>query len=219
MQVLLVEDDKLIRDNMIEMLKREGFVVKHASDGESAIKIYKHEPVDIIILVLGLPDIDGIQVLKKIRKKNATIPILLLTARDSIEEKVIGLDAGADDYITKPFNIEELMARLRVLERRLGTASSSEIVIGGITLDTAKHIVISGEENLILSRREYMLLKVLMESAGAIQSKQNIEDKLYNWGEEVASNTIEVHVSNLRKKLPAGFIQTIRGLGYMVKKK
>lgn len=218
MQILLVEDDESLADGMVSALNREGFTVKRVADGKTALACYKTEAPDIIVLDLGLPDMDGLSVLNSIRKKGATIPVLVLTARDSLEAKVKGLDSGADDYLTKPFELGELMARLRVLERRLGTATTSEIVVGPITLDTATHIVTREGEPLALSRREYMVLKALMEHIGAIKTRESIEDKLYSWGDEVASNAVEVHISNLRKKLPQDFIHTVRGIGYMIKK-
>jgi DNA-binding response OmpR family regulator len=183
-----------------------------------AIQVVKTEPPDIVILDLGLPDIDGLEVLKQLRKINAALPVLLLTARDTIEDKVTGLDAGADDYLPKPFDMPELLARLRVLERRLGTAQSNEIIIGDVALSTTSHQVLFQGEELELSKREYMLLKALMESAGKVQTRNSLESKLYSWDDSVASNALEVHIHNLRKKLGTEFIKTVRGVGYTVKK-
>ncbi len=218
MRLLLVEDDASLAAGMVRALKREGFAVSHVIDGKHAILFCKTDHPDIIILDLGLPDMDGLDVLKQIRRFDIKIQVLILTARDSLDEKVAGLDKGADDYLTKPFELDELLARLRVLERRIGSARSSEIEIGPVVIDTAEHRVkLSG--NLIpLSKREYMLLKTLMESAGIIQARAKLEGRLYSDGEEVASNVIEVHIHNLRKKLGSGFIHTIRDVGYLVKK-
>jgi two-component system OmpR family response regulator len=218
MQILLVEDDPSLADGMVSALKREGFVVNHVATGELAYSSVSTEPPDIVILDLGLPDMDGLEVLKKIRRKNKNVQVLILTAREALEDKITGLDTGADDYLTKPFEPKELMARLRVLERRLGIASNSTIVIGAVTLDMASHVVMLDGEMLTLSKREYMLLKALMERAGSILTRENLETKLYSWGEELLSNAIDVHIHNLRKKLPDRFIQTVRGMGYMVKK-
>ncbi len=218
MHILLVEDDSLIADGIINALEREMFAVNHVTEGKTALNLINVEPPDILILDLGLPDIDGLEVLKQLRKKNSTLPVLILTARDLLDDKLQGLDSGADDYITKPFELKELIARLRVLERRLSNTNASEISIGDVTLNTTTLQTTLNKESLQLSKREYMLLKALMESAGAIQTKDNLEAKLYSWGEEIASNAIEVHIHNLRKKLPSGFIQTVHGMGYIIKK-
>lgn len=218
MQILLVEDDHILAIGLQKTLKMAGFVVNTVGTGEAAIYIIQTETPDIVILDIGLPDINGLEVLEKIRPKFPALPVLLLTARDSVMDKVAGLDSGADDYLTKPFNIDELIARLRVFERRLGTSSNNCISIQGVELDTKSHIVTLDNIMLELSRREYMLLKALMESAGKILSKEQLENKLYSWGEEISSNTIEVHIHNLRKKLHKDFIKNIRGIGYTVKK-
>ena len=218
MQILLVEDDYVLATGLQKTLNTKGFVTNCVGSGEAAIHIIKTETPDIVILDIGLPDIDGLKVLTSIRPKFPDLPVLLLTARDSITDKVAGLDSGADDYLTKPFDIEELIARLRVLERRLATSSNNRIHISGVELDTASHIVTVDNNPLDLSRREYMLLKALMESAGKILSKEQLENKLYSWGEEVSSNAIEVHIHNLRKKLHKDFIKNVRGIGYTVKK-
>jgi len=217
MQILLIEDDIALADALTLTLKREGFVVNHLTHGKQAIHSVEIELPDIVILDLGLPDIDGTDVLKAIRKQSAELPVLVLTARTSLEEKVTGLDLGADDYLPKPFEIAELMARLRVFGRRASTLKHSGLTIGSVTLDDISHQVIVDKDNIDLSRREFMILKALMENAGRVQTRDNLESKLYSWGEEVASNTIEVHIHHLRKKLPTKFIQTLRGIGYIIK--
>lgn len=216
MQILLVEDDRLLAEGIVSALKRAGFAVNWLADGNAASTFLAAEPPDILLLDLGLPDMDGLDLLRLVRHKKLHTQVLILTARDSTGAKVAGLDAGADDYLTKPFAVEELLARLRVLERRLGNASSALIQVGPLSLDTSHHLVRLNNEALILSRREYMLLKALVEHVGVIQTKEGLEAKLYSWGDEVASNAIEVHIHNLRKKLPADFIRTVRGIGYMV---
>ncbi len=216
MQILLVEDDHILATGLQKTLTTEGFVTNCVGTGEAAIHIIKTETPDIVILDIGLPDINGLEVLQKVRPKFPNLPVLLLTARDSVMDKVSGLDSGADDYLTKPFNIEELIARLRVFERRLGTSSNNCISIQGVELDTTSHIVNLDGTILDLSRREYMLLKALMESAGKILSKEQLENKLYSWGEEISSNAIEVHIHNLRKKLHKNFIKNVRGIGYTI---
>ncbi len=174
------------------------------------------DPPDMAILDLGLPDMDGLEVLRRVRGRNLDLPILLLTARAGLDDRVTGLDSGADDYLAKPFEMSELFARLRVMERRLTTARTSEITIGDVTLDTKHNTVVAGGAEIELSRREFMLLKSLMESAGRVQTRNALESRLYSWGEEVASNALEVHVHHLRKKLGSEFIKTVRGVGYKV---
>ncbi len=216
MHILLVEDDNLLADGIVSALKRAGFAVSWLDNGKAASTFLAAEPPDILLLDLGLPDMDGLELLRLVRHKKFPTQVLILTARDSTNAKVAGLDAGADDYLTKPFELDELLARLRVLERRLGNASTAMIQVGPLKLDTSHHLALLNDEPMNLSRREYMLLKALVEHVGIIQTKEGLESKLYSWGDEVASNAIEVHIHNLRKKLPADFIKTLRGIGYMV---
>lgn len=217
MQILFVEDDIALADALTESLQGEGFVVNHLAKGELAINSIKTTLPDIVVLDLGLPDIDGMAVLKAIRKISADLPVLILTARASIEDKVMGLDLGADDYLAKPFEVDELLARLRVFERRASTSKHAGLTIGDVTIDSVSHQVTINDSIIELSRREFMVLKALMENAGRVQTRDSLESKLYSWGEEVASNTIEVHIHHLRKKLPNHFIQTLRGIGYIIK--
>lgn len=217
MQVLLIEDDLALAEALTQTLKSEGFSINHLTHGLQAISSVKTELPDILILDLGLPDIDGTEVLKLIRKESADLPVLVLTARTALEDKVKGLDLGADDYLAKPFEVAELMARLRVFERRASSLKHSGLSLGDVTIDSASHQVFVKDKNIYFSRREFMLLKALMENAGRVQTRDSLESKLYSWGEEVASNTIEVHIHHLRKKLPANFIKTLRGIGYIVK--
>ena len=216
MRILLVEDDALLADGIVSAVQQAGFVVNWLSSGRAACTYLVAEPPDILLLDLGLPDIDGMDVLKLVKQKKLPTQVLILTARDSTDAKVAGLDCGADDYLTKPFAREELLARLRVLERRLGNASSAIIHVGPLSLNTTHQQVSLDGVQLMLSRREYMLLKALVEHVGLIQTKEGLEAKLYSWGDDVASNAIEVHIPNLRKKLPENFIRTVRGIGYMV---
>jgi DNA-binding response OmpR family regulator len=216
MHILLAEDDSLLADGIITALKRSGFAVTWINNGKTASAYLAAESPDILLLDLGLPDMDGMELLQLVRQKKFKTQVLILTARDSTTEKVAGLDAGADDYLTKPFEVDELLARLRVLERRLGNVPTALMKVGSVTLDTTHHLVLLYDKPINLSRREYMLLKALIEHVGIIQTKETLEGKLYSWGDEVASNAIEVHIHNLRKKLPANFIRTVRGIGYMV---
>lgn len=217
MKILLVEDDQALAEGLQKALVHEHFVVNGVSTGNDALHVIDTDLPDIVILDIGLPDIDGLQVLKKLRKKHQDLPVLLLTARDGIDDKVAGLDSGADDYLTKPFDMLELLARLRMLGRRTGATATSEIVIGPICMDTASHEVSCDNELIELSPREYMLLKTLMENRGRVQTRDSLESRLYSWGEEISSNSIQVHIHNLRKKLVPDFITTIRGIGYIVK--
>jgi len=216
MPILLVEDDHDLASGLQQALQTDGFAVNHVATGNAALAAIEAEAPEIVILDIGLPDISGLTVLKRLRISHPELPVLLLTARTSIDDKVTGLDSGADDYLAKPFEMEELLARLRVLQRRLGTVKSSAIDIDTISLDTTtREVRVDGNE-IELSRREYMLLKALMENTPRIQTREALETKLYAWGEEVSSNAIEVHIHNLRKKLVPGFIKTIRGVGYVV---
>ena len=218
MQILLVEDDLLLADGLRTGLRREGFAVNHVATGKAALSTFSAEKPEIVILDLGLPDMDGLKVLEHLRTGDKGPSVLILTARDTTEDKVSGLDLGADDYLVKPFEMPELLARLRALERRTTAVQTSKISIGPVVLDTLTHRVSVDGEELELPRREYMLLKALMENSGRILSRESLEEKLYGWGEELASNSIEVHVHHLRRKIQAEFIKTVRGVGYTVSK-
>ncbi|GAB4290830.1 MAG: quorum sensing response regulator transcription factor QseB [Methylophaga sp.] len=217
MQVLLIEDDASLAEGLKRSLSREGFIVNHLTEGRQAVSAVATAPPDMLVLDLGLPDMDGQQALRAIRKLNAELPILILTARASLEDKVTGLDNGADDYLAKPFEIDELLARLRVFERRLSSFKHADLTIGNVTMDSKAQTVRVSDQEIELSRREFMLLKMLMENAGRVQTRDSLEGKLYSWGEEIASNAIEVHIHHLRKKLPDNFIKTVRGVGYTIK--
>ena len=216
MQILLVEDDASLAAGLKSALGRAGFSANHVSSGSEALTAVKAERPDIVVLDLGLPDMDGLDVLALLQKQEVPIPVLVLTARDSLDDKIIGLDRGADDYLAKPFDMQELAARLRVFERRLSTVNTSTIVIGNVELDASAHSVTIAGAEVDLPRREYMLLKTLMESAGKVLTRDALETRLYSWGEEVSSNALEVHIHHLRKKLPANMIKTVRGIGYTV---
>lgn len=218
MNLLLVEDDISLSQGIAMALEREGFLVAKAFNGKQALEACANQLPDIVILDLGLPDIDGVEVLETIRKKYQLLPVIILTARSNLEDKVKALDEGADDYLAKPFDMPELLARLRVISRRLGTSNTSSISIDQVTLDLAAHTVLNNNEPVNLSRREYTVLKSLMENAGRVQTKESLEQKLYGYGDDVSSNTVEVHISHLRKKLPRDLIKTIRGVGYTIKK-
>jgi two-component system OmpR family response regulator len=218
MRLLLVEDDTRLAEELSKSLRHKGYAITHVPTAQNALGSLASNEFSMMILDLGLPDMDGIALLKKAKKKYTDLSVIILTARDTTTDKIDGLDAGADDYLAKPFDIEELLARLRAMERRLGTATSSLIDINEVSLDVASHELGVFGEKVELPRREFMLLKALMENHGRIQSKEHLEKTLYEWGEEVSSNAIEVHIHNLRKRLPEKFIKTIRGVGYSVPK-
>jgi two-component system, OmpR family, response regulator QseB len=218
MRILLVEDDLLLGDGLYTGLSHEGYTVDWLKDGASADQALKQDSFDLIILDLGLPKLSGLDVLQKFRKNRGKTPVLILTAQDSIDYKVKGLNAGADDYLTKPFDLDELCARLRALQRRKADRASSLITHGSLTLDPNTHRVTLDNEDLHLSRREFALLQKLLDNAGIVLSKESLGQTLYGWGEEVDSNALEVHIHNLRKKLGNDFIKTVRGIGYLAEK-
>ncbi|WP_286235207.1 response regulator [Thalassotalea sediminis] len=216
MRILLVEDDLQLANALQQSLHREGYSVDSVHTGALAISAARVGMNDLVILDLGLPDMDGLDVLKQLKAGKLPLPVLILTARNSPDDKVKGLDLGADDYLAKPFDIKELFARIRVIERRLGTIDTAIVKKDNVTLDTRANVIYLDDKMLKLSRREYMVVKSLMENLGRIQSKEQLENRLYEWGEEVSSNTIEVHMHNIRKKLPKDFIKTVRGVGYII---
>lgn len=217
MHILLVEDDLSLADSLTTALSREGFTTNHVASGKAALLAVETEPPQLVILDLGLPDMDGLDVLKQLHQGKEPLLVLVLTARNTTKDKVSGLDLGADDYLAKPFEITELFARLRALERRTALQQTTDISIGPVTLDTVRYKVSVDGSEVELTRREFMLLKALMEYPGRVLSRNKLESRLYGWGEELASNSIDVHIHNLRKKLPSGFIKTIRGIGYTIR--
>jgi DNA-binding response OmpR family regulator len=216
MRVLLAEDDDLLGDGLKTGLKQEGYTVDWVKDGQSAENALLDNEFDLVVLDLGLPKKAGLDVLKQIRSSGKHLPVLILTARDSVQDRVTGLDSGADDYLVKPFDLEELCARLRVLQRRTGGRSAPLIVHGTISLDPAAHKVLLDGEPINLSMREFVLLQHLMENIGRVIPRARLEEKLYGWDAEVESNSLEVFIHHLRKKLGTDFIRTVRGVGYMI---
>lgn len=218
MRVLLVEDDELLGDGVRAGLEQFEYTVDWVKDGQSALHAILTESFDTVVLDLGLPKRTGLEVLRSMRAKNIATPVVILTARDSIEDRVKGLDAGADDYLAKPFDLEELCARIRALQRRSTSRAEPILSYGEITLDPAAHVVTFKNEVLAISRREFALLQKLLENAGKVLSREQLTQTLYGWGDDVDSNALEVHIHNLRKKFGADLIRTIRGIGYMVEK-
>lgn len=218
MRILLVEDDEQLGQAVKTGLIQYGHTVDWLADGQGALQAVKLETFDIMVLDLGLPKMSGLSVLQSMRANGIRIPVLILTARDSIEDRVKGLDYGADDYLTKPFDLDELSARLRALQRRVANRAEPIIVYRDITLDPAAHVVTLAGEVINIPRREFALLQKLLENIGHVLSREVLTQCLYGWGEEVDSNTLEVHIHNLRKRLGNTTIRTIRGVGYMIEK-
>lgn len=215
MRLLLVEDDELLGDGVRVGLIQNGYTVDWFKDGVSALNAIRSEAFDMMVLDLGLPKMSGLALLQHIREQGNSIPVLILTARETIEDRVKGLDTGADDYLTKPFDLDELCARLRALQRRFLNRADSIVTYNNITLDPAAHVVKVGGEEISISRREFSLLQKLLENAGSVLSREQLTQSLYGWEEDVDSNALEVHIHNLRKRFGGNFIRTIRGVGYM----
>ena len=218
MRLILVEDDELLGDGVKTGLSQVGYTVDWVKDGASARHAILSEHFDLVILDLGLPRLSGIELLQQIRDEGVAIPVLILTARDSVEDRVKGLDSGADDYLTKPFDLDELNARIRALIRRSSGRADSSIHYLNIVLDPASHTVTKDGEVLPFSRREFSLLHKLLENVGHVLSREQLTQSIYGWDEDVDSNALEVHIHNLRKKLDSKCIRTIRGVGYMIEK-
>ncbi|MGZ3240526.1 MAG: response regulator [Burkholderiaceae bacterium] len=216
MRLLLVEDDSMIGESVRKALRQDGFTVDWVQDGHTAEIAVSSEAYDLLLLDLGLPKKSGLDVLKSLRQSGNRIPILILTARDAVADRVKGLDAGADDYLVKPFDFEELEARIRALCRRQAGRVDSIIKLGDVTLNSASHEVHLRGEPVILSGREFALLAAFLDRPGAVLSLTQLEEKIYGWGDEVGSNAVEVYIHALRKKLGADFIKNVRGVGYMV---
>ena len=214
MRLLLIEDDAMIGDSLQKALRKSGYAVDWVQDGEDALLSLESTEYALMILDLGLPGKDGLSILLALRKKENPIPVLILTARDAVSDKVQGLDMGADDYMLKPFALEELEARIRLLLRRHNGHSSSILKVGDLSIDTATHKVIMNDKPYSLSSKEFALLAVLMERSGTVFSRAQLEEKLYGWNEEVGSNAIEVHIHQIRKKLGKNIIKNIRNVGY-----
>ncbi len=216
MRILLAEDDPLLGDGLRAGLRQLGFQVDWVRDGEAAERELRSQDYAAAVLDLGLPRKDGMAVLASIRKSLLITPVLVLTARDTVPDRIRGLDSGADDYVVKPVDLDELAARLRALVRRAHGKPHESLSAQGVTLDPAARTVTRGGNLVTVSTREFDLLQALMLSAGRVLSREQLEQQLYSWGQEVDSNAIEVHIHNLRRKLGATLIHTVRGVGYML---
>lgn len=216
MRLLLAEDDALLGDGLRAGLRQQGFQVDWVRDGEAAERELRAEPYAAAVLDLGLPRKDGMEVLAAIRRAGLDLPVLVLTARDTVPDRVRGLDTGADDYVIKPVDLHELAARLRALIRRAHGQTQELLVAQDIALDPASRSVRRNGEVVALSTREFDLLHTFLLNADHVLSREQLEQHLYSWGQEVDSNAVEVHIHNLRKKLGNTLIQTVRGVGYML---
>ena len=216
MRILLVEDDALLGDGIHAGLKLADHAVDWVRDGEAARLALLDHPYDACVLDLGLPKRDGLSVLKELRERGSRLAVLILTARDSSADKIAGLDAGADDYLTKPFDLPELLARLRALVRRAAGEARPTLEHAGVVLDPASKQVTYNGQNVALSAREHALLDDMLRHKNHIRTRAQLEESIYAWGEETGSNTVEVYVHHLRKKFGADFIRTVRGLGYQL---
>ncbi len=214
MRLLIVEDDDILRDGLKVGLALAGFTTDAVGTCEAATAALDSTAFDAVVLDLMLPDGSGLDILKSLRSARNQIPVLLLTARDTVADRISGLDSGADDYLGKPFDLDEVAARLRALTRRSNGRSSADLKWGELMLVPSSQTVEQAGRQVRLSRREFTILQALMSHPGAILSRAQLEDKLYGWQEEVESNTIEVHIHHLRSKLGPGLIETVRGLGY-----
>ena len=222
MRLLLVEDDTMIGETVLDLLRAEHFAVDWVKDGKMADTALRSQRYDLMLLDLGLPQRDGLDVLKDMRGRKDLTPVLVLTARDAVGDRIAGLDAGADDYLLKPYDLDELLARIRALIRRSAGRADSTMEIQGLRVNAVTREVTrrvegaSAPESISLSAREWAVLEILMARPGVVFSRAQIEEKLYSWKDEVSSNAVEVYVHGLRKKLGNGVIQTVRGLGYVM---
>ena len=216
MRLLLVEDDAMIGDTVLQVLRAEHYAVDWVRDGVMADGALKSEQYDLVLLDLGLPKRDGLDVLRALRSRRAHVPVLIATARDAVGDRIAGLDAGADDYVVKPYDIDELLARIRALLRRSAGRGEPVFAHKGVSLNPATREATVQGQPVSLSAREWAVLEALIARPGALLSRAQLEEKLFSWKNDVSSNAVEVYVHGLRKKLGNDFIQNVRGLGYVV---
>lgn len=216
MRVLLIEDDELLGDGIVSGLRLAGYSVDWMRSGEDGAAASALQTYALIVLDVGLPGISGLELLRRLRNEGCATPVLLLTARDTVGDRVQGLDAGADDYLVKPFDLDELQARLRAIGRRAQGRATPLLAYADLTLDPAAHVCTRNGVVVELTRREFSVLHLLIGNCGRVMTRAQIENALYAWGEEVESNAVEVHVHHLRRKLGTALIRTVRGLGYTI---
>jgi two-component system, OmpR family, response regulator QseB len=218
MRVLVVEDDRMIAKGLHTALKQDGYAVDGVSDGRSASEALRTSKFDIVLLDLGLPERDGLEVLRELRRRGDATPVIIVTARDEVQNRIDGLDAGADDYIVKPFDLDEVAARMRSVLRRFAGRGDPNIRHRGITLDPVSHVVERDGAPVVLSAHEFSVLEALLQRPGTVLSRAQLEDRLYGWDGAVESNAVEVYIHGLRRKLGSDAIRTLRGVGYFVPK-
>ena len=218
MRLLLVEDDPMIGETVLDVLRAEHFAVDWVKDGVMADTALRSAPYDLVLLDLGLPRRDGLDVLKALRQRKDSTPVLVVTARDAVADRIAGLDAGADDYVLKPYDIDELLARIRALTRRSAGRADPVLEVHGLRLNPATFEATRDGQPVTLSKREWAVLEALMARPGVVFSRAQLEEKLYSWKDDVSSNAVEVYIHGLRKKLGAELIQNVRGLGYVMPK-
>ena len=218
MRVLLVEDDRLIGEGVRAALAQDGYAVDWVRDGSSASTALEDTEFDLVLLDLGLPGMSGLDLLRALRRRDDPTPVIILSARDEIRDRIAGLDAGADDYLVKPFDLDELAARMRVAMRRRAGRGDPAIEHGGVRLDPKTHGVTQNGRPVSLSPREFAVLEALLQRPGITLSRQQLEDRIYGWDDEIGSNAVEVYIHSLRRKLGSDFIRTLRGVGYCIPK-
>jgi DNA-binding response OmpR family regulator len=218
MRLLLIEDNDSIGKGLYAGLNQAGYAVDWVRDGETAQSAFVTEEYDVAVLDLGLPRKSGIEVLSELRARGSKVPVLILTAKDTVDDRIIGLDQGADDYMIKPFDLDELQARLRAILRRSSGRASPMLFHGDIALDPASHTVTNGGTIIELTPRAFDILQTLMENQGRVMSRSRLEESMYSWKDEIESNAVEVHIHQIRKKLGTELIRTIRGVGYIMDK-
>lgn len=218
MRLLLVEDDTMIGESVLDLLRAEHYAVDWVRDGDMADAALRSQAYDLVVLDLGLPKRDGLAVLRALRARKERTPVLIATARDSVQQRVEGLDAGADDYVLKPYDLDELLARIRALLRRAAGRAEPVYEHRGLSIDPAMREARINGEPVTLSAREWAVLEALLVRPGRVLSRTQLEDKLYGWKDEVSSNTVEVYIHGLRRKLGNDLIRNVRGIGYMVPK-
>jgi DNA-binding response OmpR family regulator len=218
MRLLLVEDDTMIGESVLDVLRCENYAVDWVRDGEMAETALRTQDYDLVLLDLGLPRLDGLQVLRSLRARRQRMPVLIVTARDAVQQRIEGLDAGADDYLLKPYDLDELLARLRALLRRAAGRAEPVYEHRSVSINPATREVMVSGQPVVLSAREWAVLEPLLARPGMVLSRAQLEEKLYGWKDEISSNAVEVYIHGLRKKLGAELIQNVRGVGYMVPK-
>lgn len=216
MRILLVEDDPLLGDGLQRALRNDHYTVDWITSGNQVEGALQHDHFDLVLLDLGLPGMDGMEALRRLRASSQPVPVLILSARDQLQDRVAGLDAGADDYLMKPFDMDELRARIRARLRRTVEPPQHRLAVGPLLIDSENFSVLQNDQPVNLSRREFVLLLALARQPGRVLTRDRLEQELYGWSEDVESNALEVHVHHLRKKLGADLIRTVRGVGYQL---